>query len=165
MAKTKKTEANKSDQPLENDFSAENLEPVFAVSDSKITVRRDGGKVVVSVPVRFYRRNGRQMIFAAGDGPEDNSKSDDNALVVALARAWQWQEELEAGEYSTVEELSAAKKIDVSYVRRMLRLNSLAPDIVEAILRGQVPSRISLRTLYRGIAPSWAEQRRQLLEI
>ena len=94
------------------------------------------------------------MIFAAGDGPEDYSKSDDNALVVSLARAWQWQEELEVGEYSTVEEVAAAKKIDVSYVRRMLRLNSLAPDIVEAILRDQAPDRISLRTLYRGIAPS-----------
>jgi hypothetical protein len=129
------------------------------------TVYREGDRIVVNIPVRFRRRNGRQMIFATGDGPEDNSKSDDNALAVALARAWQWQEELEAGEYSTVEELAAAKKIDVSYVRRMLRLNSLAPDIVEAILREQIPDRISLRTLYRGIAPSWAEQRRQLLEI
>lgn len=65
MAKTKRTKATKSDQPLEDDFSAENLEPAFAVSDSKITFRRDSGKVVVSVPVRFYRRNGRQMILAA----------------------------------------------------------------------------------------------------
>ena len=47
----------------------------------------------------------------------------------------------------------------------MVRLNSLAPDIVEAILQDQAPDRISLRTLYRGIAPNWAEQRRQLLEI
>ena len=44
MAKTKRTKANKSDQPLEDDFSAENLEPSFAVSDSKITVCRDEGK-------------------------------------------------------------------------------------------------------------------------
>ena len=130
------------------------------------TVYREGDRIVVNIPVRFRRRNGRQMIFAAGgDGAEGNSKSDDNALVVALARAWQWQEELEAGEYSTVEELASANKIDVSYVRRMLRLNSLAPDIVEAILQDQAPDRISLRTLYRGIAPSWAEQRRQLLGI
>ena len=129
------------------------------------TVYREGDRIVVNIPVRFRRRNGRQMIFAAGDTTEDNSKSDDNALVVALARAWQWQEELESGEFSTVEDLASTKKIDVSYVRRMLRLNSLAPDIVEAILQNNAPDHISLRTLYRGIAPSWAEQRRQLLEI
>ena len=130
------------------------------------TVYREGDRIVVNIPVRFRKRNGRQMIFAAGgDGVENKSKSDDNALVVALARAWQWQEELESGEYSTVEELASANKIDVSYVRRMLRLNSLAPDIVEAILQNNAPDHISLRTLYRGIAPSWAEQRRQLLEI
>ncbi len=56
MVKAKRPKAKKSDQPLEEDLSAENLEPAFAVSDSKITVRRDGGKVVVSVPVRFYAR-------------------------------------------------------------------------------------------------------------
>ena len=130
------------------------------------TVYREGDRIVVSIPVRFRRRNGRQIIFAdGGDAAKDKSKPDDNALVVALARAWQWQEELESGEYSTVEELASANKIDVSYVRRMLRLNSLAPDIVEAILQNNAPDHISLRTLYRGIAPSWAEQRRQLLEI
>ena len=129
------------------------------------TVYREGDRIVVNIPVRFRRRNGRQMIFAAGNNADDSTKSDDNALVVAIARAWQWQEELESGEFSTVEDLASTKKIDVSYVRRMLRLNSLAPDIVEAILQNNAPDHISLRTLYRGIAPSWAEQRRQLLEI
>ena len=37
--------------------------------------------------------------------------------VIAFARAWQWQEAPEAGEYSTVEELASANKIDVSYVQ------------------------------------------------
>jgi hypothetical protein len=46
MAKTKRTEANKSDPPIDVDFSAETLEPAFAVSDRKITVRRLGGKCV-----------------------------------------------------------------------------------------------------------------------
>jgi hypothetical protein len=103
------------------------------------------------------------MIFAEGEGAASNSKSEDNALALAIARAWKWQEELESGEYSGVEELASAKKIDVSYARRMFRLNSLAPDIVEAILQNDASDHLSLRTLYRGIALSWAEQRRELL--
>ncbi len=128
-------------------------------------VYRDGDRIIVKIPVRFRRRNGRQMIFAEGEDGVSNSKSEDNALALAIARAWKWQEELESGEYATIEELASAKKIDVSYVRRMFRLNSLAPDIVEAILQNDAPDHLSLRTLYRGIALSWAEQRRELLGI
>ena len=126
-------------------------------------VYREGDRIIVKIPVRFRRRNGRRMIFAEGEGGASNSKSEDNALASAIARAWKWQEELESGEYSGVEELASAKKIDVSYARRMFRLNSLAPDIVEAILQNDAPDHLSLRTLYRGIALSWAEQRRELV--
>ena len=105
------------------------------------------------------------MIFAEGEGGASNSKSEDNALALANTRACKWQEELESGEYSGVEELASAKKIDVSYVRRMLRLNSLAPDIVEAILQNDAPDHLSLRTLYRGTPLSWEEQRRQLMHV
>lgn len=91
MAKAKRPKAKKSDQPVEDDLNAENHEPAFAVSDSKITVRRDSGKVVVSVPVRFYRRNGRQMILA--DSIESDSIEaavPNNALLTALAKAYAW---------------------------------------------------------------------------
>jgi hypothetical protein len=123
-------------------------------------VYREGDRIVVRIPVQFRRRNGRQLILSAGG--EAKSKSEDNALAVAIARAWKWQEELESGGYSTIGDLAAAKKTDVSYVRRMLRLNSLAPDIVEAILNNEAPNHLSLRTLFRGIPLSWEEQRRQL---
>ncbi len=122
-------------------------------------VFREGDRIVVKTPVRFRRRNGRQMIVAAGEGEGSKAGSDDNALALAIARAWQWQEELESGEYSTVEELAATKKIDVSYVRRMFRLNSLAPDIVEAMLQNRTPVGLSLRQLRRGIPLAWCKQR------
>ena len=73
-------------------------------------VYREGDRIIVKIPVRFRRRNGRQMIFAAGEGAASNSKSEDNALAWAIARAWKWQEELESGEYLTIEELASAKR-------------------------------------------------------
>lgn len=164
MAKTKRTKANKSDLPLEDDLSAENLEPAFAVSDSKITVRRDGGKVVVSVPVRFYRRNGRQMILA--DSIESDSIEaavPNNALLTALAKAYAWQEQLESGQFEDLEDIAKEQGVDRSYVGRMLQLTSLAPDIVESILAGQTFADISLRNFRKGIPVSWEEQRRSLI--
>ena len=88
-----------------------------------------------------------------------SGESEDTLWHGALARAWQWQEELESGKYSGVEELARAKKVDRSYAGRLLKLTSLAPEIVEALLAGQGPEGLSLRQLRRGIPLSWEDQR------
>ena len=54
---------------------------------------------------------------------------------------------------------SEAAAVDRSYVNRMLRLTSLAPDIVEAIVCGDEPGGLSLRQLYDGVPLCWQEQR------
>ena len=119
------------------------------------TVRREGDKIVVSIPVKFYRRNGRQMVFSTNDGAEE---SESHALVVALAKAWQWQEELESGEYSTIEELAGANNVDRTYVSRLLQLTALAPELVNILLAGDDRERLSLRQLRKAIPVLWSEQ-------
>jgi len=41
----------------------------------------------------------------------------------------------------------------------MLRLTSLAPDIIEVILRGDEPDGISLRRLQKDLPVCWGKQR------
>jgi hypothetical protein len=48
---------------------------------------------------------------------------------------------------------------DRTYVGRMLHLTSLAPDIIEAILRGDEPDGLSLEKLRKNLAVRWDEQR------
>jgi hypothetical protein len=161
MTKTKRTKANKSDQSLEDDFIAKNLEPAFALSTNKITVRREGGKVVVSVPVKLYRRNGRQMILAQEDSSgavQQHSPPANTALIVNLAKAWHWQDQLESGEFSSVDEIARAGNVDRTHVSRILQLTSLSPTIVEQILTGNEPDGLSLRQLRKGIPMVWSEQ-------
>jgi len=165
MSKTKRTNANKSSQPHDSESSEKNLEPALPSSDRKITVRRDGDKVIVSVPVRFYRRNGRQMILADCNGPEANSTEaavPNSALLAAIAKAYLWQEQLESGQFESLEDLANANKVDRSYAGRILQLALLAPDIVESILAGEAFADISLRDFRKGIPLSWDEQRRVL---
>jgi hypothetical protein len=57
------------------------------------------------------------------------SRHIDNAMVKTIARAFRWREMLEDGTYATIREIAVAKKMNESYVGRVLRLTLLAPDI------------------------------------
>ena len=49
--------------------------------------------------------------------------------------------------------------VDSIYVGRMLRLTSLTPDIIEAILCGDEPDGLSLEKLRKHLPVRWDEQR------
>ena len=84
-------------------------------------------------------------------------------MVKAIARAFRWRGLLENGTYATIAEIAAAEKINETYVGRILRLTLLAPDIVEAILNGRQPAKITLVVLMRPFAVGWREQREEML--
>ena len=124
-----------------------------------LTVSRDGDAIVVRIPVRFHRRNGRQMVLThGGNGDGDNERESNGTLVSALAKAYRWQEQLESGEYTGLEDLASANGVDRTYVGRVLRLTSLAPEIVERILNGDEPVGMSLAKLRNDLPVLWAEQ-------
>ena len=84
----------------------------------------------------------------------------DNTLVKAPARAFRWKRMLESGEFATIAELAERERITPSYVTRVLRLTLLAPDIVEMLMAGRQPRRMSLIWFQRNPLPvDWAAQR------
>ena len=116
----------------------------------------------VHVPMTFQRRGGRKLIVAP-DGtampavaPRFNM---DNVLVKALARAFHWQKLLDAGTYGTIKELATKEKIDPSYAGDLLRLNLLAPDIIEMILDGRQPPGLQFEQLRKSFPLEWQKQR------
>ena len=60
------------------------------------------------------------------------------------------------------EEIAAAEKINAAYVGRVPRLTLQAPDIVQAILDGRQPAKMTLAVLMGPFAVGWAEQRKAL---
>ncbi len=46
------------------------------------------------------------------------------------------------------------------YVTRILNLNNLAPDIVEAIIAGNEPDGLSIEKVSRNLPEDWNEQRK-----
>lgn len=130
-----------------------------------VRVHRDGEAIVVHIPVRFRRRKGRQMILTAGD-PVANASPEcegNQKLIEAIAKAHRWQRQLEAGEYAGINDLAQRLGVDRTYVGRILRLTTLAPDIIEAILQGNEPDGISLEKLRKKLPVLWEAQRERWL--
>jgi hypothetical protein len=118
------------------------------------------GKITIQIPLRLSKRVGRKVMLAS-DGTSalaPRRARVDSAMVKAIARAHRWQGMLEQEAYASITELAAAEKINQSYVCRVLRLTLLAPDLVEAILDGQHPSRLQLRILLNPFPSDWTAQ-------
>ena len=133
---------------------------------AKPTVRRDGDAIVIDIPMALRHRGGRkEIVLPPGVAPVAESaagKEAPTALALALARASRWQEMIEFGQVESNSDLARKLKLDQSYIARTIRLTSLAPDLVEAILDGQEPDGLSLRSLRRDLPLEWDEQRRML---
>jgi hypothetical protein len=112
--------------------------------------------ITVTIPFTLKRRGGRKMMvlpdFAT---PPPNL---DNALIKSLVRAHRWKRLLDEGQFASLKDLAEHEKIAPSYMVRVMRLTTLAPDIVEAILKGRNPNK-TLRELLDPFTPIWAEQR------
>ena len=120
------------------------------------------GNLQIHIPMHIRRMRGRKMIFAPqaldGDGPDGPSEVQ-AAVVQALGRAFSWSDAIERGEFRSISDLARNLDVDNSYVVRILKLTTLAPDIIEAILNGEEPSGLSLAQLIRTFPMDWERQR------
>ncbi|MBN2583497.1 MAG: hypothetical protein JXL80_10545 [Planctomycetes bacterium] len=120
----------------------------------------DDETIHIRIPMKLKKRAGRKEIVlprsVTGKVPAQE------AMVRAVARAWKWQALLEAGEVDSISALATRFHVDHSYVARTLRLACLAPDIVEAIVRGDEPDGLTLGRLMKQWPVRWDEQRNEL---
>ena len=120
------------------------------------------GNLQIHIPMHIRRMRGRKMIFApqALDGDVPDGPSDvQTAVVQALGRAFSWSDAIESGAVHSISDLARTLDVDNSYVVRILKLTTLAPDIIEAILNGEEPSGLSLAKLIRTFPMDWERQR------
>ena len=130
-----------------------------------VETRLDGSTLVVRIPMRFQRRGGRKRIVAP-DGSAivpATKPQPDGTLIKALARAWRWRRMLDEGVYATISEITEAEGIDKGYVSRILRLALLTPDLVDAILEGEVDQALVLGRIMQRMPMCWREQRQRFL--
>ena len=123
--------------------------------------RRHKARSDRNIGVRLRRCRGEAKLITGHDHETDTSPPH-TSLLKALARAHDWHQRLIRGEARSIRQLADDASVTEGYVRQLLPLAGLAPDLVEAILDGSAPSTLTLDTLMRDLPLDWAEQRRKL---
>jgi hypothetical protein len=124
-----------------------------------------GDSWVLRIPIRLKTWGGEKLIHAPGGESSNNGARPDKALIKAVARAFEWRDALEKKEAESVSDLARKAGCTYHYVKRILGLAFLAPDIVENILQGKQPQGVNLSHILQVNLPlSWKAQR-EVLEI
>jgi len=82
-------------------------------------------------------------------GETDQARDRDPALLKAVVRGYRWFKELTSEAGAEVAGIAKREGVDDSYVRRLLPLALLAPEIVEAVCAGRQPLGLSTEALTR----------------
>ena len=109
------------------------------------------------------QRVGREMRMLVENS--DDQTTADPGLLRIVARAHEIQQRLMQNTDLTVHVIASQERVSANYVYRLLRLPTLSPDIITAIVNGKSPPQLTAKKLMRltpQIPVDWAEQRKLL---
>ncbi|ODS00016.1 resolvase [Methyloceanibacter superfactus] len=145
-------------QRLHNLLQAQSIEPPLSAPAPAGT----GDILKLKVKARL-QRVGREMKLIVHNAA-DQAVADPGLLRI-VARAHDFQQRLMQNTDLTVPAIANQERLTIGYLSRLLRLPSLAPDIVTAIINGKHPPELSAKRLTRlalKLPTDWAEQRKLL---
>ena len=115
----------------------------------------------VSVPVQLKRCGIETRLIVEGVTPPVAHKRTVQAAQDSLRKALQWNQALLSGKANSMAELARNEDVTQRYIAHIIKLAYLAPDIMDAIIKGNIPAQLSLGQLKKNIPLDWDEQRRQ----
>lgn len=115
----------------------------------------------IVVPFVIHKRGVETQIHVPGNGPR--TRKPDTTIIHALARAYQWRTWFERGNVNSLAAVAEREGCNEAYVRKLLPIAFLAPDITEALMAGTQPRNLTLADLTSKPLPlDWKSQRQRL---
>jgi hypothetical protein len=119
--------------------------------------------IELKAAVAFTRRGAETKLVLPGLAQQKHSSRRDPALFKAIGRGRAWFEELATGHAKSLQELAKRDGISRRYIRRLVGLAFLSPELVEAILQGRQPVGLTATRLTELDLPlDWSEQHKLL---
>jgi DNA invertase Pin-like site-specific DNA recombinase len=117
--------------------------------------------LTLKIPARL-QRVGREMKMLVAN---DNETKADPGLLRIIARAHDLQKRVMQTNDLTLHAIASQEHVTPGYISRLLRLPSLAPDIITAIVNGKNPPQLTAKKLMQmalELPVEWIEQRKLL---
>ncbi len=127
--------------------------------------RQDAGQIKLStfIPLKIRKRGASKVVVRPDGQPEAPGRATtpiDHPLLVALTRAFYWQQLLDDGVVASGSDIAKREGLHHSTVNELLRLTLLEPAVIQSILAGQQPRCMSLLWFQRNPLPTdWMAQR------
>ena len=126
-----------------------------------------GVRLETFVPWMLVKRGYKKQIITPLDAPQEflaeatrerevRAATQDTALMRALGLAHHWQRLLDEERAASVAEIAKAEGMDVTQVRRVMRLTLLAPEVIERLVGA--PDIVLEQVMRRQWPNGWGEQ-------
>ena len=130
-----------------------------------------GVRLETFVPWTLVRRGLKKRVITPLDAPQEflaeakqeraaRAAAQDSALMRALGLAHHWQRLLDEKRAASVTEIATAEGMDVTQVRRVMRLTLLAPEVIERLVGA--PDIVLEQVMRRPWPSGWSNQMRVL---
>ena len=119
--------------------------------------------IELTARLALKRHGAETKLVLPGLAQQKHSSRCDPVLIKVIVRGRAWFEELASGRVRSLQELARRDGIGRRYIRRLVCLAFLSPELVEASLQGRQPSELTATRLTELDLPlDWTEQRRLL---
>jgi len=112
----------------------------------------------VLIPLNVRKKNGRPKIMPPADYRPSEDQAQDPHILRAIGRAWGWRRRIDAGEFSTIQELAEAVGLAERHVSRQLLLAYIAPEVLKRLTCGREALGVRLYDLCFLAGEAWGEQ-------
>lgn len=114
--------------------------------------------IQVFVPLKVRKKNGRPKIMPPANYLPSEDNTQDPHILRAIGRAWAWRRRMEAGEFSTMQDLANAIGVKDRYIGRQIRLAYLAPEVLRRLVYKREVLALTLIELADCVELPWDEQ-------
>lgn len=126
-----------------------------------------GVRLETFIPWKLVQRGSRKQIITPLDSPQEfvseaarerdaRAAGEDSALLRTLGLAHHWQRLLDEQRAATAADIAEAEGIDVTQVRRVVRLTLLAPTVIERLVGS--PDVVLEKVVRRPWPSGWEDQ-------
>jgi site-specific DNA recombinase len=119
--------------------------------------------IALTARLALKRHGVETKLVLPGLAQQNHSSRCDPMLIKAIVRGRAWFAELASGRVRSLQELASRDGISRRYIRRLICLAFLSPELVEASLQGRQPIELTATRLTELDLPlDWTEQHRLL---